>query len=382
MIAVNATIVGDRPTGLGLYALNLIRELDALGERLVVYTSRPEVVRAPHARVERVPAAVRPERGVRGHLARLLWTQLGLRLRVTRLRPRLLLNLMPEGLIRPAMPQVTVIHDVLPLREPDEYPRQQYYFRHYVPAVLRGSDVVIASSESTRRDLVDFYGVPADKLQVVLLGHDAARFAPTARSSSDAEPYALFVGNVMPHKNLLRVAEAFAQAVPGRPGRLVIRGWGRAGHVQALRERIHALGIGDRVDWQPYATDDELVALYRRARMLLLPSLYEGFGLTALEAMACGTPVIVSNRASLPEVVGDAGLFVDPEDTGSIAAAIHHLFTDDTLAKTHADLGLARAQLFSWPKTARAVRSILHSVMENPKTSKSPCSASPPPGER
>src|SRR4029453_93671 len=108
MIAVNAAIVGDRPTGLGLYALNLIRELDALGERLVVYTSRPEVVRAPPARVERVPAAVRPERGVRGHLARLLWTQLGLRLRVTRLRPRLLLNTITEGVLPHPVPQVPV----------------------------------------------------------------------------------------------------------------------------------------------------------------------------------------------------------------------------------------------------------------------------------
>src|SRR4030095_6899130 len=164
--------------------------------------------------------------------------------------------------------------------------------------------------------------------------------------------------------------EAFAQAVAGRPGRLVIRGWGRAVHVQALRDRIHALRIGDRVDWQPYATDDELVALYQRARMLLLPSLYEGFGLTALEAMACGTPVIVSNRSSLPEVAGDAGFFVDPEDTGSIAAAIHRLFTDDTLAKSHADRGLARAQLFSCQKTPRAVQSILHSVMATTNTAR------------
>src|SRR4029434_2196763 len=106
MIAVNAAIVGDRPTGLGLYALNLIRELDALGERLVVHTSHPEIVRAPHARVERVPAAVSPERGARGHLARLLWTQLGLRLRVARLRPRLLLNLMPEGVLSSTVPPV------------------------------------------------------------------------------------------------------------------------------------------------------------------------------------------------------------------------------------------------------------------------------------
>jgi glycosyltransferase involved in cell wall biosynthesis len=370
VIAVNAAIVGDRPTGLGLSALHLIRQLDALGECLVVYTSRPEVVGAPGARVERVPAAVRPERGAPGHLARLLWTQWGLRRRIAGLRPRLLLNLTPEGLLRPAVPQVTVIHDVLPLRSPEDYPRQQYYFRHYVPAVLRQSRAVIASSESTRRDLVHFYRLPPDKLHVVLLGYDTARFAPSAPAPADGAPYALFVGNVMPHKNLLRLVDAFAEAAAGIPGRLVIRGWGRATHVHALRKRIAALGIGDRVDWRPYAEDEALPDLYRRARMLLLPSLYEGFGLTALEAMACGTPVLTSNVASLPEVVGDAAVFVDPEDPTSMARAIHHLFTDDTLARTCAERGLVRAHLFSWEKTARAVQSILHGVMETPNRSK------------
>ncbi len=364
MIAVNAAIVGDRPTGLGFYALNLIHELDALGERLVVYTSRPEAVRAPGARVERVPTAVRPERGARGHLARLVWTQTGLRLRLARLRPRLLLNLMPEGLVRPAVPQVTIVHDVLPLQSPEEYPRQQYYFRHYVPTVLRQSRSVIVSSESSRRDVLDFYRLPPETLDVVPLGHDVRRFVPSPRPASNGEPYALFVGNVMPHKNLLRLVDAFAQAVGDGPGRLVIRGWGRAPHVLALRQRIDAAGIGGRVDWRSYAADDELVELYRGARALLLPSLYEGFGLTALEAMACGTPVITSNRSSLPEVVGDAALLVDPEDTATIATAIHRLFTDEALAHAHSALGLARAKLFSWEKTARAVQAILHRVMD------------------
>jgi glycosyltransferase involved in cell wall biosynthesis len=365
MIAVNAAIVGERPTGLGLAALELIRHLDALGERLIVYTSRPEAVSAPRARVERVSAAVRPERGARGHLARLAWTQAGLRRRVARLRPRLLLNAMPEGLLWPAVPQVTVIHDVLPLRAPAEYPRQQHYFRHYVPRVLRHSRAVIASSESTRRDLVDFYGLSPERIHVVLLGYDAARFAPGPAPEPPAEPYALVVGNVMPHKNLLRLVDAFAKAVAGIPGRLVIRGGGRAPHVQALRERIAATGVGDRVDWQPYTPDGEMADLYRRARMLVLPSLHEGFGLTALEAMACGTPVVASDRSSVPEVVGDAAVLVDPEDTAGIATAIHRLFTDDTLAASCAARGLARATLFSWDKTARAVQSILHDVMES-----------------
>ncbi len=363
-IAVNAAIIGDRPTGLGLYALHLIHALDQLGERLIVYTSRPDLIVAPGARLERVPAALRPERGATGHLARLVWTQTGLRRRVARARPRLLLNLMPEGLLRPALPQVTVVHDLLPLRYPREYPRQQYYFRHYVPRVLRGSAAVIVSSESTRHDLLEFYRVPPETLRVVLLGYDTVRFTAAASAARDGAPYALFVGNVMPHKNLLRLVEAFADAVAGIAGRLVIRGWGRAAHVRALQERIAALGLGDRVDWQRYAPDDELPGLYRGARMLVLPSLYEGFGLTALEAMACGTPVVVSRRSSLPEVVGDAGVFVDAEDRASIAAAIRRVFTDDVFAKTHSALGLARAQLFSWEKTARAVQAILHGVME------------------
>jgi glycosyltransferase involved in cell wall biosynthesis len=363
MIAVNAAIVGERPTGLGVYALALIHALDALGERLVVYTSCPEAVRAPAARVERAPAAVRPERGTRGHLARLVWAQTGLRLRLARLRPRVLLNIMPEGLLRPALPQVTIVHDVLPLQSPEEYPRQQYYFRHYVPTVLRHSRAVIISSESSRRDVLNFYRLPPEKLHVVPLGYDPRRFSPAAPTTANGEPYALLVGNVMPHKNLLRAVDAFAQAVGDGPGRLVIRGWGRPRHVDALRRRIDAAGVAPRVDWRPYADGDELVDLYRGARALLLPSLYEGFGLTALEAMACGTPVITSNRSALPEVVADAALLVDPEDVTSIATAVHRLLTDDTLAKTHAALGLARAKLFSWEKTARAVQSVLHQVM-------------------
>ena len=362
-IAVNAAIIGDRPTGLGLYALHLIRSLDQLGERLIVYTSRPDLIVAPGARLERVPAALRPERGVAGHLSRLIWTQTGLRRRIAQARPRLLLNLVPEGLLRPALPQVTVVHDLLPLRYPREYPRQQYYFRHYVPAVLRRSAAVIVSSESTRRDLLEFYRLPPETLPVVLLGYDTARFTAAATPPArDGAPYALFVGNVMPHKNLLRLVEAFADAVAGIAGRLVIRGWGRPAHVRALRERIAALDLGERVDWQRYASDDELPDLYRGARMLVLPSLYEGFGLTALEAMACGTPVIVSDRSSLPEVVGDAGVFVDAEDRASIAAAIRRVFTDDAFAKTHAALGLARAHLFSWERTARAVQSVLQEI--------------------
>ena len=367
-IAVNASIVGDHPTGLGHYALHVVSALDALGEHLTVYTSRPDFVDAPRARIRRISTGVQPERGPLGHLRRLLWTQTMLWVYVRRDRPRLLLNLTSEGLLWSSVPQVTVLHDLLPLIFPEEYPRQQYYYRHFVPSVLHRSRAVIVPSESTGRDLIRFYpGVASDRIHVVLLGYDERLFPLGAPAAVEAgrEPYALYVGNVMPHKNLLRVVEAFAVAARRGPGRLVIRGAGRPRHVRALRERIARLGLDSRVDWQPYASGEALPALYRGARMLLLPSLAEGFGLTALEAMACGTPVITSNTSSLPEVVGDAALLVDPLDTEDLAEAIARLLADDRLAKELSERGLARAPQFTWKRTGLGVQAAMLAALRS-----------------
>ena len=123
-----------------------------------------------------------------------------------------------------------------------------------------------------------------------------------------------------------------------------------------LRDRIGALGLESRVDWRPYAPDEELLALYRGARALVLPSLHEGFGLTALEAMACGTPVVAADVSSIPEVVGDAAVLVDPLDPASIAAGLCRVLTEDGLCKDLRERGLERAGRFSWAATGRARR--------------------------
>lgn len=363
MLAVNAAIVGERPTGLGIYGLQLIDALEDVGERLTVFTSAPEAVTARSAQVVRVSPRIRPERGASGHLARLVWTQTALRAHVRRTRADALLNLMPEGLLATPVPQVTVIHDVLPLHYPGEYPRQQYYFRHYVPAVLRASRRIIVSSESTRRDIERFYpSVPRERLRVVAPGCDPRRYAPGPPATA-SRPYALYLGNVMPHKNLGRVVDAFAAVARGRDVRLVLRGWGRARNVDDLRTRLERLALGDQVDWAPYAEGAALPDLYRGARMLLLPSLYEGFGMTALEAMACGTPVITSSTSSMPEVVGDAALLVDPLQTDALADAMRRLFEDDVLAEDLRARGLSRAKLFSWETTGRAVQTAVREAV-------------------
>ena len=306
--------------------------------------------------------AVRPDFGLRGHLVRLLWLQSALRLRVRRAGLRTLLNTVPEGIVGLPIPQATVVHDLLPLRFPREYPRHQYYLRYFVPRILHVSRLVIADSEFTRRDVVQHYGVPLAKTRVIYPGYDPSVFShdgPGPWCDLPGEPYFLYVGNLLPHKNVLRLLEAFAIVRKRRPCRLIIRGEGRPAYVRALRERVETLGLGNAVTFLGYVDEPVLRNLYTRATCVVLPSLGEGFGLPVPEAMACGTPVLCTSIAALPEVAGDAALMVDPHDTIGLADAMHRVLTDLGLQKELRWRGLDRAHSFTWRQSAEAMSRLL-----------------------
>lgn len=361
-VGVNASIVGENPTGLGIYSINLARALDQIRDDLVVYTSSPEALGELRARIARPSSAVRPGRGFLGHFMRLAWLQTVLRLRARADGLGLLLNTVPEGILGSGLPQVTVVHDVLPLSFPGEYPRQQYYFRLFVPRILRASRIVVADSESTRRSIVQHYRLPPGKIRVIQPGYDPNVFFSNGFdpfSAASEEPYLLYVGNVLPHKNLLRLLDTLAILRRRRPCRLLIRGEGRRAHVQAVRERVETLGLTDAVTFLGYTGARDLRDLYAHAACLVLPSLGEGFGLPVLEAMACGTPVVTANTSSLPEVAGDAALLVDPNDAVALAEAIYRVLTDRGLREDLRRRGFERAALFSWRRTAEEVSRLL-----------------------
>jgi glycosyltransferase involved in cell wall biosynthesis len=363
-VAVNASIVGDSPTGLGLYAINLIRALDAIRDDLRVYTSCPRDLGGLRARIVSGTSLVRPERGMWGHFARLLWVQTALRIQVRAGRPAVLLNTVPEAILGSRVPQVTVVHDLLPLFFPAEYPRQQYYFRSLVPRVLRTSRVVVADSESTRRDVIASYGLAPDKVRMIYPGYDPAMYfvngAPPPVAGEGA--YVLYVGNLLPHKNVLSLLDAVAILRRRRPVRLVIRGKGHPGYARAVRERMETLDLGRAVRFEGYAGPRQLRELYARAACVVLPSLHEGFGLPVLEAMACGTPVITSSSSSLPEVAGDAALQVDPHDAIELSDAMHRLLDDPALRQELRERGLRWVGRFSWQRTAEQMSRLLDEV--------------------
>ena len=200
-VGVKASIVGENPTGLGIYSVNLARALDQVRDDLIVYTSYPKALGGLRARLARAPAVVRLGRGFLGHFMRLAWLQILLRLRARADGLGLLLNTVPEGILGSGIPQVTVVHDVLPLSFPGEYPRQQYYFRLFVPRILRASRIVVADSESTRRSIVQHYRLPPEKVRVIQPGYDPNVFSSNGFdpfSATSEEPYLLYVGNVLP----------------------------------------------------------------------------------------------------------------------------------------------------------------------------------------
>lgn len=361
-VAVNASIYDGRPTGLGVYTFNLVRALAQLPINLETFVSTPECF--PRSIV--IGRSGQPSLGLRGHLRRLLWTQTGLRRLCRRLKADILLNPVPEGLIGSCIPQITVVHDVIPLLFPRDYPRHQWYFRHYIPLVLRSSAVVVAVSERTRLDVIERYRLPRDSVMVIPAGVDHRLYTPGINATSvvsrfHLDHYVLYAGSLSPHKNLERLVLAFARLQDSVT--LAVAGYRDPRYWPRLARLAARSGVSDRVRFLGYVTDGELAALYAGARAVVVPSLYEGFGLPVLEAMACGAPVIASSAGAVPEVAGEAALLVDPYDEAGWATAIQRVLDDRELALRLRSQGIARAQQFTWEAAAERMLEVINAVL-------------------
>lgn len=258
-------------------------------------------------------------------------------------------------------PVVTTVHDLSVLRYPDWHPADRVgWYERELTASLPRSVHFITVSEFTRREMTDLLGISTDRITAIPLGARAA-FVPRPADSVRAwlaehklpAEYLLFVGTMEPRKNVPGLLAAYAglSEVQRRRFPLLIAGAGGWG-MQPLEEEIEATGLTSQVRLLGYVPDDDLCWLYAGARALVWPTFYEGFGLPPLECMAAGTPVITSNVASLPEVVGDAGLLVDARDLDGFTEAMRQIIEDDKLARELSQRGLARSEAFSWERCA------------------------------
>jgi glycosyltransferase involved in cell wall biosynthesis len=272
-----------------------------------------------------------------------------------------------------SIPWIATIYDLSFVRYPQSFnAANRLYLTWAVRNSLRRADRVTVISESTRRDLVALFGAAPDKIKVIYCGTDPS-FAPAQDPSAVAawraqrnlpEKMILYVGTIEPRKNIARLIRAFAQAQRAvrLPHRLVLigaRGWKYAEVDRAIAQE----GISNNVIFAGYVSQDELPRWYQAADLFVYPSLYEGFGLPPLEAMACGIPVVTSNAASLPEVVGDAALQVAPDDGSALADAIVRALTDRALREQMIARGIVQAARFSWTRTARETVALYRTVL-------------------
>jgi len=256
--------------------------------------------------------------------------------------------------------RVVTVHDLIYARFPDAHAGlRDKGMRVLVPAAVRRSDRVMADSQSTRLDLIALLGVDPARVDVVPLGLGAVRREQPMSEHDVRQRLGLGERRVLlslsakrPHKNLLALIGALAELAQEERPMLVLSGYPTA-HEAELRDRVRALGLDDDVRFPAWLSAAELEGLWAIAGAFVFPSLYEGFGLPVLEAMARGVPVACSNASSLPEVAGDAALLFDPSDEGAISVAIRRLLNDSVLANTLSARGLRRVREFTWERTAR-----------------------------
>lgn len=254
---------------------------------------------------------------------------------------------------------LVTVHDLSFVRLPETtMTGMERQLNTWAPLSVQRADHVIAVSEATRQDLIELYGTPPEKISVLYHGvglafrpiTDAAKLSAVRKKYNLNEvPFVLSVGTIQPRKNYGRLIQALARLDP--PVALVIvgsKGWA----YESVFNQIAQLGLEKRVHFPGFVDDTDLPALYSAAALFAYPSLYEGFGLPALEAMACGTPVVASNQSALPEVVGQAGLLVDPYSVDEIATALNQILTYDRLRAKLSIAGMAQAAKFTWPKMA------------------------------
>ncbi|MFN8634446.1 MAG: glycosyltransferase family 1 protein [Chloroflexota bacterium] len=375
-IALNAQLLsssaGYRSAGINRVLQQLLTELPNVpgDERYLVYAPYSEPNRRllarprMRSRLTRLPVERPP--------VRIAWEQTVLPVELLRERAELLHAL---GFVSPfgwRGKTVVTVYDLSFLRFPEVYNRaNRVYLSTFTPPSLRRADRVITISEDARRDVVELCGVAPERVTAILLAADES-LQPASPEAVRAfrtrhnlpERFVLYQGTLQPRKNLETLVRAYGMLrAQGSDDHILVLAGPRGWQYDSIFELTRQLGLEDAVRFPGFVPDDDQPLWYSSATVFAFPSRYEGFGLPLLEAMACGAPVVSSSSSSLPEVVGDAGLLVDPSDVEGLCSALRELLEDEPRRLALAAAGRARAATFSWRKMAEETVQVYREVL-------------------
>lgn len=372
-IGINGSMLDDEPTGVGVYSFNVINNLAQLykeaNSSISVFTPTYKKLGLDIEVIKLSDLMQSSKHGKKAALLRFIWNTVIYPIQSKKF----------DYLISPtthgsffSKNQVITIHDVLSLKYNKTLPHQRFYFKFLLPQLIAKSKAIIAISQSTKTDIVNLLNCPEEKIHVIHNGYDPHRYN-ISENNDDAfckeygfKNYFLAVGPNYPHKNfefLLNVYNKLSFEVKEQFP-LVIAG-GKQPYLNAIKQFSAKLNLQKHVHFVGYVSEDLMPAMYREAFALIFASLDEGFGMPPLEAMACGCPVIASNSSSIPEVCGEAVLYIDPTKESSLTEAIHQLTRNKALYNELREKGVRQAQKFSWRKTAESLKSLLDDKIFN-----------------
>jgi glycosyltransferase involved in cell wall biosynthesis len=374
VVGLDARPLARKPTGVGRYVLNLARALSRLDGAPDVRLYLPEqgiAIGAPGAR-EEILSTPAPLRAFDNAFT---WTHARLPLHLAR-HPVDLLH--GTFYTLPALcpcPAVVTIHDITFDLHPEWFtPRARLAFSGFAASSARKARHVITVSERSRRDICARYRISPQRVTAIPLApdpdlarvQDPDRIASVLRRHGVTGRYLLHVGAITPRRNIPRLLEAFARVRAGAGDLALVLAGPVEEPAEPLEPALARLGLEGAVRRLGYVPPDDLPALYSGALAVVYPSLYEGFGLPVVEAMACGVPVLAASTSCFPEVAGDAALLVDPEDTAALEAGLRAIAGDAGLRERLASAGRARAARFTWEATARATLEVYRQAVGEP----------------
>ena len=372
-IGLNAQLLSLRQTyrsaGISWYIYNLLTHL-AQDERDLRYTA---FLSDKQFQAHKGLNAQRSRWPTHKPLLRILWEQTVLPPALQKAKVDLLHALAFVAPLAAPVPFITTIYDLSFIRYPQAFrPHNRWYLRTFTKHSARRAKAIIAISESTRQDVIQAFGVSPEKVHTVYCGVDSA-FKPLPPAQIDAfkakrglpNRFILRLGTIEPRKNVEGLIKAYAlwRKQDQNAPKLFIAG-GKGWYYQQVFQLVETLELSEHIVFPGYLPQEELPLWYNAGELFVYPSHFEGFGLPALEAMACGTPIITSNVSSLPEVAGQAGLLVSPADTVALSRAMQKVFYNADLAHQMRQKGLAQAAKFNWRKTAAQTAQIYRQTLE------------------
>lgn len=353
-IYINATILDERPTGLGIYIKNIISKLKDKNIDFKVFCP----INLEGVNVIKTTEKLKTTYKKRGGLVRFLWTQFVLPFKVKKndivYHPFQYLSILSRS------KQIITIHDFIPLYYPEVAKHQYYYYKIVMPILLKKAHKIVCISENTKNDVVKFFNVDEDKLIKIYNGYDEKLFNKNAIKDNVLnkynidKPYFISVGAGYSHKNLEAALKAFKNVTESSLCEFIIVGKD-SDYINKLKVLCKELKIEEKVRFVGYVPDEDLPTLYNKAIAFVYPTLYEGFGLPILEAMACGTVVLCSNNSSLPEVYGDAAISFDANDIQEIEKAMNLILSNKDESIRLIELSKKRIAMFNWNITANEI---------------------------